>query len=299
MTGKAVGYICALSAVFIWGGNFVVARGVAGLIAPVEINFWRWLLAFCCVLPFAYGKWKTDWPIIKKHLPFVIIQGIVGVALLNALFYKAGNTSSSINMVLFVPSAPIIILALSRIICGERITLYRFLGLVVILGGLLLLISRGQWSNLTNFDIHAGDLWAIGGVACFGVYTFLARYRPKELGIATLHTAIFGAGLIVSLPALLLEMQYSPPTTWNSTVIIGIFYAGVGCSCVSYLLWTKAVDNIGSVAAGIIYYLIILFTALKGVLILGEEVTLIHVIGGALMLSGIALASIIPKKTTA
>ncbi len=295
MTGKGIGYSCAIGAVFIWAGNFVIARAVAEYIGPIQLNFWRWFLAFCCVFPFAISTWRENWPDVRKHLPFIFIQGLVGVALLNTFFYQAGNTTSSINMVLFVPSAPITILLLSRFICGERIPIKRLIGLGVILSGLILLISRGKWSNLTGFNIHIGDLWSIGGVMCFGVYTFLARYRPQNLPLSVLHTAIFAAGLIISLPAFMLEMHYATPTVWNTEVIISIVYSGVGCSCISYVLWTKAIDNIGPVVAGIFYYSIPLFTAFKGVLILGEAVTLIHVIGGTLMLIGIGLASMQPK----
>ncbi len=276
-----------------------MARAVAEQIGPVQLNFWRWLLAFLCVLPFALSTWSRDWPEIKKHFLFICIQGLIGVALLNAFFYQAANTTSSINIVLFVPSAPITIMLLSRVFCKEAITTRRLIGLSIILSGLILLISRGKWSNLTAFNIHIGDLWSIAGVMCFGIYTFIARYRPQNLSMSVLHTAIFGTGVLVSLPALFLEMHFLPPTIWNTEVIIGIAYAGIGCSCIAYVVWTKAIDNIGPVTAGMIYYSIPLFTALKGVLILGESVTLIHIVGGSLMLTGIAIASLPPKTHSA
>ena len=56
-----------------------------------------------------------------------------------------------------------------------------------------------------------------------------------------------------------------------------------------------AIDRIGPVTAGMIYYSIPIFTAIEGVLILGEQVTLFHIIGGVLMFSGIVLASKITK----
>ncbi len=297
MKAKSLGYTFALISVFLWAGNFIVARLFASTIAPVQLNFWRWLVALAFVLPFAIKTWHKDWPIIKKHLPYLTLLGFVGVTCLNALFYKAGSTTSSINMVLFVPSAPIIILLLSRIFCGEPITPRRLLGLIIILGGLLLLLSKGKWSNLAAFNISTGDLWCIGGVASFGIYSFLTRYRPQNISLYGLHSAIFTIGIILTLPFLFWEMSYSPPTIWNLSVLGGIFYAAVGCSSIAYLFWTKAIDNIGPVAAGMLYYTIPLFTALEGVLILGEDVTWLHAIGGSLMLIGIGLTTV-PEKSS-
>ncbi len=295
MNAKSLGYTFAFTSVFLWAGNFVLARGLADAIAPVQLNFWRWVVALLVVFPFALRNWGHDWQILKKNLPYICLMGLIGVTCLNAFFYQAGSTTSSINMVLFVPSAPIIIMLLSRIFCGEPITPRRLLGLTIILSGLLLLLSRGQWSNLTHFRISSGDLWSIGGVVCFGLYSFLARYRPHGVSLLALHSTIFIAGLLFSLPALLWEMHVTAPTEWNMTIISGILYAGIGCSSLAYVFWTKAIDSIGPVAAGMIYYSIPLFTALKGVLILGEKATMLHFVGGALMLFGIALATIPPK----
>ncbi len=299
MTAKGFGYVFAFTSVFLWAGNFVLARGLADAIAPVQLNFWRWVVALLVILPFALRNWHHDWPILKKHIPYLSVMGLVGVTCLNAFFYQAGSTTSSINMVLFVPSAPIVILILSRIFCGEAITPRRLLGLCIILCGLLLLLSRGQWSNLTHFRISTGDLWSIGGVLCFGLYSFLTRYRPHGVSLAGMHSTIFVAGLLFSLPALLWEMQVTAPTPWTPSVIGGILYAGIGCSSLAYLFWTKAIDAIGPVAAGMIYYSIPLFTALKGVLILGEQATLLHFVGGGLMLFGIVLAMLAPKQVKA
>ncbi len=292
MTPKQLGYAAAIIAVILWAGNFVVARAVAHAIPPIQLNFWRWFIALLCVLPFGLHHIRQDFPIIRKHFWYMTWQALMGVVLLNTLFYQAGKTSTSINMVLFVPSAPIIILLLSRIICGEAITKRRFFGLLTILFGLTVLISRGSLENLTNFDFNIGDFWSIGGITCFGIYSFFARYRPKELGTASYHTTVFSIGLIICLPLLVAEMKLLPPATWNEAVIISVLYAGIGCSCIAYVLWSVAIERIGPVAAGMIYYSIPLFTAMKGVLILGEQITFVHIIGGSLMLLGIVAATL-------
>ncbi len=298
MNIKTLGYVMAFAAVIIWAGNFVVARAIAASIPPIQMNFWRWVVAFVCILPFALRSWRHDWPIMKNHLPYLAAYGLVSVTLLNSFVYAAGATSSSINIVLFVPSAPIIIMLLSRIFCGEAITWRRFAGLCIIITGICLLVSRGNIDNLLQMRISIGDIFSIAGVICFGIFSFITRYRPQHISVTSFLAITFGFGILLILPALFWEMYTYPPTVWEGSVLFGIVYAGIGCSSVAYLFWTKAIDAIGPVAAGMIYYSIPLFTALEGVLILGEDVTLVHILGGALMLSGMAITTI-PKKITA
>ncbi len=290
MNVKAIGYTAAFTAVILWAGNFVLARAMATSIPPVQLNFWRWAVAFICIAPFALRNLRKDLPIIKRHISYLAILGFIGVTSLNALFYKAGQSTSSINMVLFVPSAPIVIMLLSRFLCAEPITPRRFLGLVIILVGLGILLSRGQWSNVVNFNFSMGDLWSVGGVLCFGLYSFFARYRPKELSTAGFHLSTFGFGLLLAFPMLLIELYFMPPPPLDMSIVMAVLYAGVGCSFIAYALWTKAIDALGPVAVGMVYYTIPLFTALEGVLILGEAVTKVHIVGGGLMILGIALA---------
>ncbi len=290
MTARAVGYVAAFSAVILWAGNFVLARAMATSIAPIQLNFWRWFVAFLCILPFALRSIRHDLPIIKQHAFFLSILGFIGVTALNSLFYKAGQSSSSINMVLFVPFAPVVIMLLSRIFCAEPITPRRLLGLVFITIGLGVLVFRGEWANIAMLNFSAGDFWSIGGVTCFGLYSFLTRYRPKDLTPAGFHLATFSFGLLWAFPMVLLEIQYVPAFTWDMSVVMAILYAGIGCSFVAYGLWTKGIDILGPVAVGMVYYTIPLFTALKGVLILGEEVNAVHIVGAALMIVGIGLA---------
>ncbi len=298
MSTKALGYGMAVLAVIIWAGNFVAARAVAFSIPPVQMNFWRWVLAFVCIVPFAIPHWKRDWPVIKKNLPYLAALGFVGVTCLNAFFYQAGSTTTSVNMVIFVPSAPIIIMLLSRFFCAEPITARHITGLIIITTGLLILVSKGQMQNLLDLRISTGDIWSIAGVACFGIYSFITRYRPQNISAASLLAASFAFGILLTLPALIWELQTLPAPKWSMSLLGAIAYAGIGCSSIAYLLWTKAIDAIGPVPAGMIYYSIPLFTAVEGMLILGEGVTLLHVISGGLMIFGVLLTTLPTRATS-
>ena len=45
-----------------WAGNIVLGRGVAGMVPPITLAYWRWTGAFLIAVGFA-------WPYLKQDLP--------------------------------------------------------------------------------------------------------------------------------------------------------------------------------------------------------------------------------------
>ncbi len=292
MQTRSQGIFCALFATIIWSGNFIVSRAIAQEIPPLQLNFWRWALAFCCLFPFFLPHWHNDMPIIRKHIKYLSFMGIFGVGVLNPLVYKAGQTTESLNMALLVPTAPIMIMIFSRICYGEPITRRRLCGLVLVLAGVIAVVTRGSLENLLHIRFTSGDFWALGGALSFGLYSLLMRKRPQELSATGFNTATFGLGLLYSLPPVLLEAWLLPLPQINANVIGGIVYAGVGCSFIAFCLWTMAIDRIGAVLSGFVYYTLPLFAAIGSILILNEKLLPAHFWGGLLIISGILTATI-------
>ena len=289
---RLTGILTALAATVLWSGNFVAARGIAQAMPPFQLNFWRWLLALACTLPLALPRLRADWPGIRKSWRYLAVMGLFGVTALNTLVYKAAQTTESLNMALLVPTAPIMIIILSRIFHEEPVTPRRLAGVTVVLAGVLVLFSRGDWHALARVHFAAGDLWALGGVACFAAYSFLTRYRPRDVSLEGFSAATFAWGLVLALPGVLWEAAVLPPPDWTGPVIGSILYVGIGCSFAAYLLWTKAITAVGPVLAGIVYYSLPLFTAVEATLVLGERIAPFHVVGGACIACGILTATL-------
>ena len=268
MKQNTSGYLLALLAVVIWSGNFVVARAVADMIPPWQCNFWRWFTAFVTILPFAWRHLREDWPALRRHWRFVVVMSLLGVTLMNTFFYKAGQSTESLNMALIAPTAPIIILIFSRLLYGEAITPRRLLGMLVVATGIVILVSRGDMERLAALRFAPGDLWSLGGAASFGLYALFC------------------------VPPVLAEMCWLPPVQWEPAVIIGVLYAGVGCSFCSFCLWTAAISRIGPVRAGIVYYSMPVFAATGAHIVLGEAVNTAQVVGGMLIIGGILIATL-------
>ena len=50
----------ALTAVIVWSGNYVVARGIAQTVPPISVAFYRWFIASICIVPIAWKNFKAD-----------------------------------------------------------------------------------------------------------------------------------------------------------------------------------------------------------------------------------------------
>jgi drug/metabolite transporter (DMT)-like permease len=293
MSGIVSGYVYALLAVVVWAGNFVTARALAPLIPPFQLNFWRWLVAFCVLLPFAVRHLRRDWPSLRRNRRYLALMGVLGVTLMNSLIYKAGQTTESLNMALLVPTAPVMILLLSRVLYGEPVTRRRLAGLVLVLAGVAVLVSRGDWQRLSGVSFNIGDFWALGGAACFGLYSLFTRNRPPDISTVSYNAATFGIGLAISLPITAVEALSLPLPQLSPTLIGGILYAALGCSLLAFQWWVAAVDNIGPVRSGIVYYSLPVFAAAESVLLLDECITQSQIAGGLMVIGGILVATLV------
>lgn len=292
---KASGYLAALLATVLWSGNFIIARGLADAMPPWQLNFWRWLVAFLVMLPFGWRNFIAERRCVTKHAGYMLWMGLIGVTLMNTLIYKAGQTTPSLNMALIMPATPAVILLLARLMYKEKISAPRLLGMVIAMGGIILLIARGSLATLIDLSFTAGDIWCIGGMLCFALYSIFMRQRPEKLSPTSFNLWVFLIGLVLSLPGVIWETATQPPAKVDVILIVAILYAGLGCSALAFWLWTVGIERIGAVRAAIVYYSLPVFTAIQSWYILHESASLIQLTGGALIICGIFLASL-PKR---
>lgn len=106
----------------------------------------------------------------------------------------------------------------------------------------------------------------------------------------------FIIGLICLAPFYIWEISSAPKVVFESKSIISILYVGVFASLTSFVLWNKAIINIGPTKAGIIYYTLPLFSGLLAFLILKEEIGMVHLLSALLIISGILTANYESRK---
>ena len=285
------GWSLALVATVLWSGNFVIARGLADLIPPVTLAFFRWLLAAIVLFPFAARKVWQDRHIIAKHGAYLTLTGMIGIAIYGTLIYYAGQTTEAMNLSLIAISAPVYILFLSRIIFGQALTTNRLTGTLITLSGILFLLTDGQLATLTSMSFAIGDLWMTLAAILWACYTLLIKVKPEEINQTTFQFSTFSVGVVMLLPVYLWEASVMGPVVWSSEIYWALFYVGVLSSLIAFTCWSIAVAEIGPTKSGFVYYLVPLFSGLMAAIWLGEDITATKIVSMLLIVGGIIIAN--------
>ena len=291
----SAGYFFAIGSTLLWAGNMTLARGLSSSIDPLALSFFRWTLACLAILPFSLKHIIAGWPIIRKKLGYFSIVAFLGVTAFATLVYMAGRTTTALNLSLISITFPVFIIIFSRIFLKERISGLRTAGIVFVLAGVLLLITKGNIKALATLSFAPGDALVLLSSLAWAVYSILLRKKPKELNIWALQGTTFFLGWVFLAPFFFFGRGNAAPIAWNATIVLSIIYVALMASLAAFILWNKAVERLGASRAGMVYYSMPLFSGLLAYLILGESVGLYHLLSALLIVPGIVIANYSPN----
>lgn len=279
--------LLALTALF-WAGNAVVARGLHQEVSAVTLAFARWSLASLLVLPFAWRGLRADLPALRARWPAVLLLALLGISTFNTLLYQAAHTTSATNLALVQATMPAVIVAFGFVLFGERLSRAGTLAVGLTMAGAAVVIGRGDPLALLQRQWVAGDLWMLGAVAIYALYSVLLRTRPRVRGLSFV-AATFVLGTLLLAPLAIWDWARHGLPAASPLLLGGIAYVAVFPSILAYLFWNHGVATVGAGRAGLFICLIPLFTAVLAALLLQESLEPYHVLGLTLIVAGFLL----------
>ncbi len=289
---EIMGYVLALVAVFFWSFNIIIASYFATSLSPFEIAFGRWFIASLILTAMAWKDLRREKLRLFQNWQLVLWLAITGIVLDNTLIYFAGRTASAIDMGLLDVTGPIFLVILTRIFLKVKISLQQIVGLIIAVFGVLVIIMQGDLTQLANFNFVSGDFWMLLNTFCFAVYSLLQAKRPTEISQSAMLGATAIIGTVILLPSMLLEVSIPRLEAFNPEDLAVVVYLGIFNSVISYLAWNTALNKIGNVKTSIIYYLLPLFSGVEAYFLLGEQIYVSQLVGGLLVIFGIAMVSL-------
>lgn len=274
-----------------WGGNSVAARLSVGEIYPFSLSFWRWTLVFLILVPFTGRQVLAEKQTIFQHWKPLILLAITSIASFNSLLYLAAQSTEAINIALIQISLPFVCIVLSVPLLKVFPGKYQIAGLLVAFPGLLTIFSHGNLSSLAALNFGRGDLIMMMAVVCWGLYTVLLRRFAVPLGGYVLFTVCVGTGIVFILPFYLWELAQVGGFKLSAPNLLLLGYVALFASIVAYLSWNFGVAQLGANQASMFNFLVPVFSALIAIPVLGEQLYGYHLLGAALIFSGLWLSN--------
>lgn len=276
-----------LLVVVIWGTNYTVVKESLKAFPPLAFMAVRFGLAALAMG--ALLLWVEGWkPLPRATLWKLVGLGLVGNTVYQVCFVVGMSHTTAANSGMLTAVTPVMVAVLGAVLGLDRLSKPVVTGLTLAVTGMVLIVSvRGP--EMTA-ETRLGDLLILGGCLCWALYTLGLRTVGPEVSAlrVTALTMLTGAPgiLLVGLPSVAhLNVASIPPMAWT-----GMVYSALGPLVLSYFIWSRSVQAVGSSRTALYNAGIPLVAALTAWAVRGEQPTGLQLAGAALIVGGVLLS---------
>ena len=286
--------VAASIAIVFWGISFVATKAVLREVAPVTLIFTRFLIgALVLLLIVRQLPPREAWPQLA-------LMGFVGVFVHQMLQAFALTMTTATNTGWLIGITPIWSAVLAAIVLRERFGFWKIVGLAGGFAGALLVVTRGDFSaRVLGRPSTLGDLLVFISTINWAIYTVLGHKTIRRLGPrrATSGAMLFGVAMLA--PFFVAQRGWRQLPHLSAAGWGALLFLAIGCSALGYLFWYGALEHVEASRVAALLYAEPLVTFVAAVLLLGERVSAVTVIGGIIVLASVILAQYAPGAAPA
>jgi drug/metabolite transporter (DMT)-like permease len=271
-----------------FSGNWIVGKWSVTMIPPLELSTIRFGLAGLLMLCIARA---TRAPLGLNRWPLLLVAAACGIFGYNALVFVGLTHAPASDGALIVPTLnPLMTLAFATVV-GERLTVLKIVGFALATVGAAVVIAGAQSGAAMSSERLVGDLLMVAGAAGWSIYAVIGAVTTRHgspLGVTAVG-CLFGA--VMFFPLGFLEHGYRDIPSWTTSAWLAIGYLVVFVTTLGFVLFYWSVQNFGAGHAVLISYLVPIFVLVQAYFFLDERPSQIQLIGGAIILIGLRLAT--------
>ena len=245
-----------------------------------ELALYRAVLAAALIGCYLIAtKQSIPFGAIKKELPLLLFSGIAMAFNWILLFQAYKFTTVSVATLSYY-FAPVIVTIACPILFKEKMGAKQWICFVMSTLGIVLITGIGDLSAGSNHFI--GILFGLGAACLYATVILLNKFIKTVGGIHRTFLQ-FVAAIIVLVPYVSLSSGFNlgglELKGWVFLLIVGLVHTGI-----TYCMYFSSLKELPGQKAAILSYIDPLVAVLVSVLILGESMTAMQVIGGLMIL---------------
>ena len=279
-----------ITAMAIFGTLGIFVRHIT--VSSGELALYRAMMASLLLTGyFVVTKQRFSFRAIGKELPLLLLSGFAMGINWILLFEAYRYTTVSVATLSYY-FAPVLVTAVSPILFRERLSKKQLLCFVMSTLGLSLVI--GVSSVGTGKSDTIGICFGLGAAVFYATVILLNKQIKNVAGIQRTFLQFLAASLVL-LPYVIgtsgITVQQLDGLGWGCLLVVGLFHTGV-----TYCLYFSALKDLSGQETAILSYIDPLVAVFVSVALLGEQMTLLQLLGGILILGFTLWNEIEPQK---
>jgi drug/metabolite transporter (DMT)-like permease len=292
------GALYGLTAAAIWGGMYVVSDIVLQTIPPFTLLTIRLLLGILVLAPMVMMQHRDNRVRLPTRQETMSLLGVgfIGFGISVGAQFVGTDKSTAINGSLVTSSSPAFILLFAALILREKLTLQRIGAVLLATVGVFVIVDLSK-ANFSS-ETFQGDIALTVAAVTWGLYSVLVRLVSQKLDTLVVTLFAFCGGLMLTVPAALLELGDRPVGEITFGTILGILYLGIVSTAGAMWLWNRAFALVDASIASLFFFAQPLVGAFLSVLVLSQQITPHLWIGSILIGAGVVLSLNLTSRRT-
>ena len=287
-----------VAANFFFGTNVIAVKKISPIfISPLSLGYLRMLFAAVVFffLPYFYNKHEK---IKREDYVNLLLAGLTGISLnqilsINGIAYTNPIHASLLNM-----ATPIFVSILAALFLKERFGWNKFIGLALGIGGAWMMIITRNHGTTQNPATIKGDAMVLLAAVCYSSYLIFIKKITGKYHFITILKYVFITGTLISTPYCLSDFL---TVEWNKiplSSLYWLFHVLFLATFIAYLLMNWGVQQWGPSKTGSFVYFQPLFGTLAAIFILNEELSVLKIVAGTLIVAGVWINSRLQPNTS-
>jgi drug/metabolite transporter (DMT)-like permease len=281
----------ALGAVTVWGASFIATKVALRDVSPITVVWLRFTLGVV-ILGAAAALKKQFAPLPRRELGYFALLGFLGITFHQWLQSNGLVTAQATTTAWIITTTPIFIALLGALVLREKLGGWAALGIGLAMVGVLLVVSKGQWSA-----VAAGRFWTTGDLLVFisapnwAVFSVLSRRGLREHPATQMMFYVMSFGWLFTTGLFAAQGAWVEIARLTLPGWLGVLFLGIFCSGLAYIFWYDALQRLPASRVGVFLYLEPLVAVAVAAAVLGEAVLPAVLIGGGAIMAGVWLVN--------
>lgn len=235
----------------IYGINYPIAKSLMpGVVGPSGFILLRVLGA-----GLLFWACKAVWPqrVDRGDIIRFVLCALTGVAINQLFFFHGLMRTSPINASIIMVATPILVLVLSAVLIGERVTWMKIAGVVAgAAGAITLLLNSGAADTGATLK---GDLFILLNATSYALYLVMVKPLMRKYSAITVMSWCFLIGSLVVVPFGFGEVHAMEWLQLDFNAVWKLLFVIIGVTFIAYLLNTWALRHVEPSVVGIYIYM--------------------------------------------